>query len=43
LAGIYRYKPTKPVGVLSVVFGIGVLAFGITSCRGARGGEARGG
>jgi hypothetical protein len=39
LAGVYRYKPSKPVGVLSVVFGIGMLAFGITSSRDARGGE----
>jgi hypothetical protein len=31
MAGTYRYKPSKPVGVLSIVFGIGMLAFGITA------------
>jgi hypothetical protein len=26
----YRYKPSKPVAILGIIFGIGMLVFGIT-------------
>jgi hypothetical protein len=35
--GGYRYKPSKPVGALSVVVGIGMLVFGVLSFRDVRG------
>ena len=33
-----RYKPSKPVAVVSALFGVGMLWFGITSFRDAGGG-----
>ncbi len=33
-----RYKPSKPVAVLTVFFGIGMLYFGISNFRDAEGG-----
>ncbi|QXG76769.1 hypothetical protein KUM42_04240 [Modestobacter sp. L9-4] len=34
----YRYKPSKPMGVLSIVVGIGMLVVGLTQFGGAEGG-----
>jgi hypothetical protein len=33
-----RYKPSKPVAVLGIVVGVGMLVFGITQFRNAEGG-----
>jgi hypothetical protein len=34
----YRYKPSKPVGVLGIVVGIGMLVVGLTQFGKAEGG-----